>query len=234
MSLLLLAGVQEPAPTTLRREPDFSLSAGAKVRWSTPFGVADGDVDWISGSGGAVVVIDEQITWSDLFHSGWGGEVEVAVMPGRSSDVQGGFRYGGYLALQIDHFEGDSVSEGAFKVRPDDLEMATALVGVKGLHSLSDSTVAGGRFGIGAVHYSSVDATYTGPLVDGVRDEFLEDTWTFASEFRGHAGLKLGPVALTAGIGLRVLFPPSEGDRLDLNSGAFWTFDVDFGAEIGY
>ena len=47
-------------------------------------------------------------------------------MMGRTREYQGGMRYGGYLALEIDHFEGDSVS-GDFggKIRPDDMEMST-------------------------------------------------------------------------------------------------------------
>ncbi|HEX7900942.1 MAG TPA: hypothetical protein VF950_24500 [Planctomycetota bacterium] len=234
LSLALLLA-QEPAPPGRASDPEFGLSAGAKVRWSTPFGHADGDVTWASGPGGAVVVVDDTVAWSDLFHSGWGAELEIAVLMGRTREFQGGMRYGAYLALEIDHFEGDSVSgDLGGKIRPDDLEMSTIIVGGKGLHTLSETAVAGGRFGIGAVHYSSVDATFSGPLVAGVRDEFIEDTWTFASEFRGHAGVKLGPLALTAGLGLRVLAPPREGDRLDMNSGAFWTFDLDLGAELGF
>jgi hypothetical protein len=238
LSLALCLGQAQqppPPPAPPGRDPDFGLSAGAKVRWSTPFGWADGDVSWVSSPGGAVVFIDDSVAWSDLFHSGWGAEIEISVQMGRTRDYQGGMRYGGYLALEIDHFEGDSVS-GDFggKIRPDDLEMSTFIVGGKGTHSLSETTFAGGRFGIGAAHYSTVDATFSGPLIAGVKDEFLEDTWTFASEFRGHSGVKLGPLALTLGLGLRVLGPPREGDRLDMNSGAFWTFDVDFGAELGF
>ena len=232
---LVLAQQPAPAPAQAGREPEFGLSAGAKVRWSTPFGLADGDISWISGPGGTVVFIDDTVAWSDLFDSGWGAEIEIALMMGRTREFQGGMRYGGYLALGIDHYEGDSVS-GDFggKIRPDDLDMSTFIVGGKGVHTLSETAVAGGRFGIGAVHYASVDATFSGPLVAGVRDEFLEDTWTFASEFRGHAGVKLGPLSLTAGLGLRILAPPREGDRLDMDSGAFWTFDLDLGAELGF
>lgn len=225
---------QAPPPPQAQAGPDFGLSAGAKARWSTPFGFADGEIGWISGPGGTVVFVDDTISWSDLFHSGWGGEIEIAVTPGASRGHPESLRTGFYLALEIDHFEGDSVSSGSSQVRPGDLDMATLIVGGKGTHRLSEGTVASGRVGIGAVHYSAVEATYTGPLVPAVTGEFLEDTWTFAFETRGGVGVKLGVVVLSVGLGMRILGPPREGDGLDMDSGAFWTFDLDFGAELGF
>ena len=88
--------------------------------------------------------------------------------------------------------------------------------------------------GMGTVHYSQVDAEFTSLGFNTFRGEFIEDTWTFAFELRGSAGIKLGPLMLSAGMGTRILAPPREAGFIDLSSGAFWTFDLDIGAALGF
>jgi len=39
---------------------------------------------------------------------------------------------------------------------------------------------------------------------------------------------------IVLGLGFRILAPPSEGGNFDMNSGAFWTFDIDLGVELGF
>ena len=218
-----------------RRENDFGLTAALRARWSVPFGAADRDLYFYAGGGGAVVSVDSYVSWADLFDPGWGLEAEIDVMLGWQRGHGERSRYGFYLSAGIDHYEGDTISgAGNAKIRVDDMDMATFIVGGKMVHPLQDNFVAEGRMGIGAVHYHQVDAEYTSLGFNTFRSEFIEDTWTFAFELRGAAGLKLGPLMLSAGLGTRILAPPHEGGFVDLSSGAFWTFDVDIGAALGF
>jgi hypothetical protein len=233
-ALALEADPQEPRPGVGRQQDDFGLTAGAKVRWTVPFGAADRDLYYYS-SGGAVVYVDSYISWADLFDPGWGVELEVDVMLGWQREFGNISRYGIYVVVEQDEYYGDSVTgELGGRVKADDLTMSSVLVGAKMVHPIAENAVAGGRMGIGAVHYSQVMGEFSGPLITPFRDEFLEDTWTFAFEIRGQAGLKLGPLVLSLGLGLRINAPPRDGDIVDFSSGAFWTFDVDLGAEIGF
>jgi hypothetical protein len=84
------------------------------------------------------------------------------------------------------------------------------------------------------VHYSSVEGSFEGPGLLKFRDTVFKDTWTFASEFKGHAGYRLGPVGVVLGLGFRIQAPPTEGNNFSMSSGAFWTFDIDLGAELGF
>jgi ABC-type branched-subunit amino acid transport system permease subunit len=94
----------------------------------------------------------------------------------------------------------------------------------------------GGLISLGAVHYTEVEGTFTGPLfpLGGTRDKILKDTYTFASNFAFNGGYRLGPIGLTLGGAFRIMAPPSEGTHFSMNSGAFWTFDINLGAELGF
>jgi hypothetical protein len=229
-------------PTTLgvgpqNREPDyeFGLTAGVHGRFSLPFGAADRDITGYAGGGGAVIVVDQNISWNQLFRAGWGAEAEIDIMVGSTRQRGHEFRYGAYIVLEEDHYDGDSVTDDfGGKMKVDDLSMNTFIVGGKVVQPFGDQFFTSGRLGVGAVHYSQVEATFSGPLVAPFTGEFIRDTWTFAFEVKGYAGLKLGPVNLVAGMGLRILLPPSEGDAVSLSSGLFYTFDLEVGAEIGF
>src|SRR5262249_14336748 len=60
-------------------EADFGISAAAHLRFVVPFGSADRETAFISGPGGAVVGIDQHLSWLDLFDPGWGGDLEVDI-----------------------------------------------------------------------------------------------------------------------------------------------------------
>lgn len=229
---------QEVAPAE-RKGPEFGFNAALRGRWSLPFGAAHRDVAAIEGPGGAVVFLDQHASWNDLFHDGWGADLEVAVY--FREDAQGGYgrgqsmRYGAFLSYSSDHYEGDSESDDfGTKMDVEDLNLTTLLVGGKVEAMTGKQTFVDGRLGLGVVHYSSVEATFSGPLVPAFRTELFEDSYTFAFDVRGHGGIALGPLNLVAGFGFRWLWPPSEGTNIDLDSGGFMTFDLEVGVELGF
>jgi hypothetical protein len=135
----------------------------------------------------------------------------------------------------VDEFSGGSVSDSAGNyLHPGNLSMTSFLVGGKVIQSFDQGFFADGRFGLGAVHYSAVNAAFGGPLTPEFHDELFKDTVTFALDLRGHGGIRLGPLGLTIGMGFRMLMPPNEGGQLDMNSGPIWVWDIDLGAELGF
>ncbi|HZE97443.1 MAG TPA: hypothetical protein VE981_10490 [Planctomycetota bacterium] len=146
-----------------------------------------------------------------------------------------GFDYGGFIAILVDQYDGAKAIDSLWNfIRTDNLNMNTVLFGAKIIQSFDQGFFADGRFGIGAVHYSTVEVTFGGPGIAEFRDEIFRDTWTFAVDLRGHGGIRLVPLGLTIGLGFRFLVPPSEGARVHLNSGPLWIFDIDLGAELRF
>ena len=223
---------QDPAAGAPRKDHDLQLNVAAHVRYAIPFGAADRS-EWIYGPG--IVVVDQNLSWSDFFNPGWGLDLEVDLFfSDRGPNRTPGLNYGVMLMLQTDEFGGERIN-GAFNnsVKVDDLTMNSILVGGKVIHSLGGGFYADGHVAIGAVHYLAVDGTFTGAFTE-FRDEIFEDTWTFASQFRGHVGYRAGPVGFALGLGFRIQAPPSEGSRVSFDSGAFWTFDLELGVELGF
>ena len=229
--------LQEMRPR--RDAPAFGFTAALHGRFSMPFGSADREISGYSTGGGTTVVIDSYLSWADLFDPGWGVEVEVDFYLGR--DRHGGFgrgdemRYGFFVSLATDTYNGDSADdEFGNRVKVEDLTMTTLIVGGKVEGTTGPNMFFDGRAGIGAVHTNSVMGDFSGPLIPEFTTEFLEDSYTFVFEFRGHGGLELGPINLVAGLGFRFMVPPSEGDAIDLDGGIFMTFDIEVGIEIGF
>lgn len=215
---------------------DLIINVAVHGRFVIPFGSADRDVFVY---GGGVFLVDQHLSWADLFHPGWGFDVELDILPGDASGKgrqrQAGFDYGGFLAVMIDQCPGSSVTDdvGNF-IHPGNLDMNTILVGGKVIQTFDQGFFADGRFGIGAIHYSAVTATFGGPGIPDFHDELLRDTWTFAMDLRGHGGIRVGPLGLTMGLGFRLNVPPNGGSRVSLDSGPLWIFDIDIGAELGF
>ncbi len=228
-----------------RREsaPKYMISLGIEGRWSIPFGYANRDVYYVSHpGGGATVGFSGNLGWSDLFSSGWGTSLvaDVTLMQagrgGGEGRGRGNSSMGGYLAFSQDHFYGASATDGhGNSFTTNDLDMNTYLVGMTLYQNLGNGFFTQGRLGLGAVHYSAVDAQYrfiVSPTFDG---PFLADTWNFAMELRGGGGYRVGPFGFTLGLGGRMLLPPNEaGTVASLDSGILWTFDIDVGVEIGF
>jgi hypothetical protein len=219
-----------------RSKTDLTVNAAIHGRFCVPFGSADRDTFVY---GGGVFIVDQHLSWADLFHPGWGFDLEFDFMFGDAS-TRGrmrtpGFDYGAFVSVMVDEFEGSSVTDsvGNF-IHPENLSMTTFLVGGKVIQSFEQGFFADGRFGLGAVHYSAVNATFGGPAIADFHDELFKDTVTFALDLRGHGGIRLGPLGLTIGMGFRMLVPPNEGGKVSLNSGPLWVWDIDLGAELGF
>lgn len=229
----------QEVPPRGRHEPEFGLGVAVHGRFSVPFGSADRDIAVAAGGGGAVVAIDEHLSWADLFDPGWGAEAEFDLFIGSSGESLFGpdasFRFGVYLAVGLDHFGGRRAGDDLGNtIDADGLDMATVLVGGKLVSSIGDGSRVDGRFGLGAVRYSAVDAVVSGPATPAFEAELLEETWTLAAELRGHWGVELGPVSLVLGLGFRAQVPPREGASAGFSPGPFFTFDGDLGLEIAF
>ncbi len=234
------ASAQELGPGPRGHERvEFLPGLALHGRFIVPFGSADREISAIAGGGGAVVVVDEHLSWADLFRPGWGAELELDLFTGRSRDSvfgpEASFRYGAFAAAGLERYEGDRAGDGAGAAMDlEDLDLATFTLGGKIATSLGDGQRVEGRVGLGVVHTSEVDAVFSGGGAPAFRTEFLRDTWAPAIEFRGHWGVEFGPLALVLGLGFRAAVPPGEGDAVDLSPGAFFTFDVDVGIELGF
>jgi hypothetical protein len=174
-------------------------------RWSLPFGSADSSSAVYSNPGGGVsVVYGSHLSWSELFTSGWGTSItaEVTVVRAGTSDGSYGrsknnFSVGGYLSLLQNHLNGQRTSDGAGNsITADDLTMESYLVGATMYQNMGNNVYTEGRIGIGAVHYSAVNATYTSsfPFSQTFDGELFKDTWNFATELRGGVGYRMGPL----------------------------------------
>jgi len=246
-------GYQDPRPLGYQADPSssprekqasqkFLLSLGIEGRWTTPFGYANRDVFYVDNpNGGLTLLFDSNLRWNDVFSSGWGTSfiAEVTMMQagrgGGEGRGRGKFSAGVYVSFSQDHFSGDNVDDGrgnSFSV--DDMTMNTYLVGGTMYQSMGDGAFMSGRLGLGAVHYAQVDAEYRFLFTQTFRSSFLDDTWNFAMEFQGGGGYRFGPIALTLGLGVRMLLPPDQGPTVSLDSGIFWTFDITLGVEIGF
>lgn len=218
-----------------RKDDDaLAVNFGAHARFTVPFGAADRSYATYYGG---FYVVDHYLSWADFFNPGWGFELEADVMlsdkPGRRRSQ--GFNYGVALLAQTDQYYGTKSSDGRGNtLSMGDMTANTIQIGGRVMQSAGDDFFYGGLITIGAVHYTAVEGTISGPLFTTFQDKILRDTWTFASNFRADGGYRLGPVALVAGVALRIMAPPSEGPHMALNSGAFWSFDIDVGAEIGF
>jgi len=228
-------------PRIKDERPKYNLGLEVSGHYSMPFGYANRDVAYL-GSG--TVVIDATWRWSDLFNGGWGTSLTAMVNvvgAGRGSGTAGRskskFSAGGYLTFTQDHFSGGSdADERGNSITVEDLETTSYIIGVLAYQDMGDGAFVDGRFGIGAVHYGAVEADgrSTGSFGTNVRSTFLEETWGFATEVRGGGGYRFGPIALRLGIGVRLWTPPDAGPTVNIDSGIFWTFDIDLGVELNF
>ncbi len=227
-----LPSQQQPEPA--RRDEGLSLGVAAHARYSFPFGWADRNAVEYAG----VVFVSHSLSWNDLFDPGWGFDIELDLFFGGQPAPQKGTpgsRFGVVALFERDTYGGNHLSGSlGGSIDVGDLTMSELLVGGVYQQGLSPGVYTKGHIAVGAVHYSAVHATFSGLGFVQTRDELLADTWTIASDFRAEIGLRAGPIGVSFGIGLRIQAPPSEGTRVSLNSGAFWTFDLNLGVDIGF
>jgi hypothetical protein len=215
---------------------DLIVNAAAHGRFNLPFGAANREVITY---GNGLFIINEHVGWNDLFHPGWGFDLELDILPGDASGKgrmrEKGFDYGFFVALLYDDYAGNSVSDGAGNsLRMDDLTVTSVLVGPKFMQHFQGGFFGDFRFGVGGVHYAAVEGTLGGPGVPDFRSEIFRDTWTFTMDLRMHGGVRLGPLGLVAGLGLRFQLPPNESSQISLDPRPLWVFDVDVGVELGF
>jgi hypothetical protein len=221
------------------------MSAGVRGQWSIPFGFASRDVAFISSGAGATLAIDSNLSWSDLFNPGWGAGLTVDLTMyrvGKGSGYDSGYgksrgkvAMGGYLSINEVHYDGNSTSDSFNNsITPDQMVLSTAVIGPMIFQDMGDGAFAEGRFGIGVAHYSECGATYRAAPFAAVRGQLFEETWTLATEFKGAAGFQLGPLAVSLGIGAKLLLPPNRASGVDLDPGLFWSFDVELGVDLGF
>lgn len=222
---------------------DFYISVGAFGRYSWPFGTLEDHDIIISGN---VVIIPDHLNYSNLFDAGGGFALEASVMFVRPPPPQKG-AYGQalprdptaglYVSFQSDSYEGDSTTDGNAFIDPDDLNLTAVLVGLKVTTDLGGGLIGEAHLGAGLVRYEAVDARVSLNGGGESTQELFEDSQEFAGEFRYRFSARLGPVGLVAGLGLRIMGGPDEGDSEVgdlLDTHAFWSFDFDVGVEIGF
>ena len=222
----------------------YSISVGAFGRFSWPFGALSDQDAFIVGN---VVVIPDHLRYSDVFEGGWGVALEGSInlftpMQGGGArhgppSSAGGLKAGLYVSLQRDTYEGDRVSEGAAFVDPEDLNLTCGFIGVNVITDMGGGSYGQAHVGAGIARFESVSARVS--LVGGGDDkqEMIQDSQEFAMEFRYRFTARVGPIGLTGGLGFRYTSSPEEGDgNLGdlLDAHPFWTFDVDFGVELGF
>jgi hypothetical protein len=226
------ANKQDDFQRAPRRDDELNVGFAARLRFTIPFGAADHSYS----SYYPYYYVDHYLSWADFFNPGWGFEMEADIyLNNAGSRRTPGFYYGIAVLFQVDQYYGSNVHDGhGDTLSVGDMTTGSIQVGGKVVQTLSNNFFYGGMIALGAVHYSEVDGTFSGPLFAQFRDRIFRDTWTFASSFRADGGYRIGALAIVAGLGFRIMAPPSEGTHLSLNSGAFWTFDMDLGLELGF
>jgi hypothetical protein len=216
-------------------ESGVTLNLAAHGRYSFPFGPADRNAFVY---GGGTVVVDHSVSWADLFHAGWGFDIELDLYftgRGLASAPRTDMSAGLALLFERSDFDGARLSDSAGgEIDLGNLNTTGLLLGGVVLQPLGHGAYTKGVLAVGAVRYSSVNATFTGPGPTQFSDEVFHSTWTIASDLRASIGYRFGSLGISFGIGLRIQAPPSEGTRVSINSGAFWVFDLNLGLDVGF
>lgn len=213
----------------------LSVDAALHGRFSLPFGFAERNV---ISYGGGFYVIESDLSWSELFDPGWGATLTIDIskrMTRSGSMGPAGFEVGGYISFQQTNYGGNTVDDQfGNRLQSGDLNTNAWMIGVKMSQPLQGQFYADGRFGLGAVHYAEVEGTFDPTFGPAFRDVLFKDTWTFAMELLGHAGVRFGPLGVTIGLGFNMWMPPSDGNNLTLDSGPMWNFFLELGVELGF
>ncbi|HZE97165.1 MAG TPA: hypothetical protein VE981_09060 [Planctomycetota bacterium] len=216
----------------------FGMTAALQGRVAIPLGAADRGDTFSSGN---VIVIANRMSYLELFNPGLGFTLEADLMVRPPPPVPGGPPWertpamGGYVALEIDWFDGGSATDDfGTKVTPETLRLPQVYVGFKAEGTVQENFFGDVRVGFGAAHYPSLMAKIRPAGLPETDREFFQDRWTFAMELRMHFGWRAGPVAIIFGLGGRLIAPPTEGDAISMDPGAFWTLDFEAGVQIGF
>jgi hypothetical protein len=216
----------------------FGMTFGAGARMAFPFGTADPGNVFV---GNTVIVIEDHLSYVDLFNVGVGVTLEADLMFRPPPPVPGGPPWehspamGAYVAFEWDWYGGNSaVDASGTRIRPDTLEIPSIFVGFKAAGTVREDLFGDLRFGVGTAHYPSLDAEIRPPGGFERTTEFFQETWTVAVELKMHFGYRLGPAAFTFGLGGRLFGPPNMGSRVDLDPSVFFNLDLEVGFELGF
>jgi hypothetical protein len=207
---------------------DLSIDFGVHGQWSMPYGHAYGRGVEYRG----VTYITRTVDWGDIYEPGWGFDVKGDIFFGGKDP---GLNAGLGILLSMDVYGRGRVSDvfsGDFAT--SNLTMNCLLVGATLTGGNEPGFYGKGFLGVGPVHYSTVTATVSGVGVTQFEATFTRSTWTIAGDIRGDLGYRIGHLGIVLGVGVRIQAPPNEGTDFHVNSGVFYTFDVNFGLELGF
>jgi hypothetical protein len=216
----------------------FGMTATLQGRVAIPLGAADRGDTFVAGN---VIVITNRMSYLELFDPGFGFTLEADLMARPPPPKPGGLPWerspamGAYVALEWDWFAGGSATDDAgTRIRPDTLRLPQVYVGFKASGTVQDNFFGDLRLGFGAAHFPSLMAKIQPQGFAETDREFFQEAWTFAMELRMHFGWRAGPVALTFGLGGRLIAPPEPGVTVSMDPAEFWTLDFEVGFEIGF
>jgi hypothetical protein len=204
---------------------DFSLHG----QWSLPFGHAYGRTIDYRG----VTYVTRSVKWSDIYEPGWGVDVEGDMY---FAPKDGGVNLGLGVVVSTDVYGRGRISD-AFSgdLVSSNLTMNCLLFGLTVAGGDGPGLFGKGFFGVGPVHYSAVSTTISGSGIAQFEAGFARNTVTIASDFRGDLGYRFGQhVSLVLGAGIRIQAPPNVDSAFEVNSRAFYTFDISFGFELAF
>jgi len=251
IALLAVDGEDAPLPARIQFDepfltvvdpqieaPRLGFALGAQARVAFPFGSADRGT--VIASGNTIAILN-RIDYSELLNPGLGFTLEADVMSKPPPPPPGGPPWertpamGGYVAFEWDWFGGSRMTDDVgSSIRPETLKLPSVLVGFKASGTVEGNFFGDLRFGLGAAHFPSLEATFQQQGGPEFRGELFADTWAFAMELRLHFGWHLGPMAFVFGLGGRLMSPPRAGRNVNFDTGALFTFDLELGTEIGF
>jgi hypothetical protein len=216
----------------------LGLSLAVQGRVAIPFGAADSGTTFVSGN---VIVIQNRMSYLDLFTPGLGFTVEADLMRRPPPPVPGGPPFertpamGGYVAFECDWFGGDSATDDfGTKVSPDTMRLPQVYVGFKAEGTVEENFFGNVNVGLGAAHYPSLMARVQPAGLPATDREFFENAWAFAMELRMHFGWRAGPAAFVFGMGGRLFSPPTAGPTISMDPRILWTLDFDLGLQLNF
>lgn len=216
----------------------FGFNVAAHGRLSLPFGAA-GDVDAIV-IGNTVIVFDH-LRYNELFDPGFGASTEVDILFATSRGGHGAMdsdvRVGGYAALQGTWFDGQKeTDEFGNSIEPEEMVLYSVLAGIKVAGRVSSTAFGELRIGFGMTRYEEVTATLRAPGGPGREETLIEQSERFTFESRMHGGVRFGPIAFVAGMGVRAIAGAESASNsvVEFDPQTLWILDFEVGIEIGF
>lgn len=163
-----------------------------------------GRLSWMAGEVDPWIPVD----YEDLFGTGLGVALEGRLMWELPFEGWAGV----CLSLGWDRFDGrrDTDAYGN-SLEPDSLDLATFLVGVRGVLPVAPHMYVEAHAGAGGVRYRHVDGWFiSGGVPERVR--IFDDTTTGAFELGGRLGFRRRHFVAEVGFGLRFQGTPEDAD----------------------